>query len=168
MLTPASPGRRRCPAYQHQRPPRDRRAGDYQYAISLAGRLSGWATARPCSIATRRRSFPASAMPSSASSGPHLDEPVPGVPNLLWMISPPDLLPAGGTGALSASVLCLGPLCGLCRGGMRSSALLQCADGDTFNAQANDGLPPVHDIAFVGSLAPRATGQCAHGGRSGL
>lgn len=131
--------------------------GDYQYAISLARALER--------LGHRATLFYRDEAPQLSGqrdaviriTGPHLDEPVPGVPNLLWMISPPNLCPLAALARYQHLFFASAPLAAAYAGaGMRSSALLQCADGDTFNAQANDGLPPVHDIAFVGNLAPRA------------
>ncbi|WP_304797005.1 rhamnan synthesis F family protein [Pseudotabrizicola sp.] len=89
--------------------------------------------------------------------GPHLDEPVPGVPNLLWVISPPNQAPfatlARYQGLFHASM----PLVERCLAhGLHASYLPQATDGSVFSPAARGDDPIDLDISFVGNFAPRA------------
>lgn len=89
--------------------------------------------------------------------GPHLDEPVPGVPNLLWMISPPNLAPLATLRryqkVLFASLAMKMIYESL---GVDSAYLPQATDTARFTPGARLTGAPLYDITFVGNMAARA------------
>ncbi|MDO9637331.1 MAG: rhamnan synthesis F family protein [Pseudotabrizicola sp.] len=97
--------------------------------------------------------------------GPHLDEPVPGVPNLLWMISPPNLAPLACLARYQALFLASPLLVSRCLAqGLHATYLPQATDSGLFNPAARGDqpvdfpadLPADLPISFVGNHAPRA------------
>ncbi|MFN4153577.1 MAG: rhamnan synthesis F family protein [Paracoccaceae bacterium] len=89
--------------------------------------------------------------------GPHLDEPVPGVPNLLWIISPPNQASLAGLARYQAVFIASDSLAARCSVlGLNASYLAQATDITLFNPAAGGGQPVEHDVSFVGNLAPRA------------
>lgn len=89
--------------------------------------------------------------------GPHLDEPVPGVPNLLWMISPPNMAPLACLARYQALFLASNALVRRCLAqGLNAVHLPQATDTRVFNPLARGDLPVDLPISFVGNHAPRA------------
>ncbi|WP_246831293.1 rhamnan synthesis F family protein [Pseudotabrizicola formosa] len=89
--------------------------------------------------------------------GPHLDEPVPGVPNLLWMISPPNMAPLACLARYQALFLASDELVRRClASGLTAVHLPQATDTRLFTPGAAGDLPVDFDISFVGNHAPRA------------
>jgi hypothetical protein len=89
--------------------------------------------------------------------GPHLDEPVPGVPNLLWIISPPNLAPLATLRRYQAVYFASEPMARIYTVlGVPSACLQQATDGSAYNAQALRADVPRYDVTFVGNLADRA------------
>lgn len=88
--------------------------------------------------------------------GPHLDEPVPGVPNLLWVISPPNQASVACLARYQALFFASASLAGRCLAlGLKASYLPQATDAAVFNPQARGQVPVDLDVCFVGNLAPR-------------
>ena len=89
--------------------------------------------------------------------GPHLEDPVPEVPNLLWMISRPNVCTGAALSRYQKVFFASAPLASAYASlGLNAGPLLQCTDGGLFNPQTNDGLAPSHDVVFVGNRAGRA------------
>ncbi len=89
--------------------------------------------------------------------GPHLEEPVPDLPNLLWIISPPNLAPTLMLQRYQA-VFCGSAWLAeqLCRQGVAATYLPQATDTSHFRPDRTAPSAPRHDICFVGAYAPRA------------
>lgn len=131
--------------------------GDHPYALCLARALGA--------LGHRARLFYRDEHPPLTGAqdcvirivGPHLDEPVPGVPNLLWMISPPNLSPLATLRRYQkvfiASALLAERYAAL---GLDVACLPQATDGAQFNPGAGGAAGLRFDVAFVGNLAPRA------------
>lgn len=132
--------------------------GDTQYAEGLARTIR----AEPgCEAALLvRGEAPAAADRRTVVlhiAGPHLEEPVPGLPNLLWMISPPNLAPVPMLGRYQA-VLCGSRLMvgRLAERGVAAEFLPQATETGHFHPGRR---PPQADdipLVFVGGHAPRA------------
>ena len=89
--------------------------------------------------------------------GPHLDEPVPGVPNLLWVISPPNQASLACLARYQKIFVASASLAVRCSGlGLNAQYLPQATNCDAFNLAARGGHLVDHEISFVGNLAPRA------------
>lgn len=89
--------------------------------------------------------------------GPHLDEPVPGVPNLLWVISPPNLAPLACLARYQALFIASPLLVSRCVArGLHAICLPQATDTRLFNPDAKGDHPVDLPISFVGNHAPRA------------
>jgi hypothetical protein len=89
--------------------------------------------------------------------GPHLDEPVPGVPNLLWIISPPNLAPLATLRRYQKVFFASVPMARIYQTlQIDASYLPQAVDVALFRPQQGDPQPPLYDVIFVGNRAPRA------------
>lgn len=88
--------------------------------------------------------------------GPHLEEPLPGLTNMLWMISPPNLAPASmlqryqaifcGASALTER---------LRRNGVAAEYLPQATETEHFSPDRRPADTPEIDLVFVGGYDPR-------------
>lgn len=89
--------------------------------------------------------------------GPHLEEPVPGLPNLLWMISPPTLAPAPMLGRYQAVFCGSQALAGhFGAKGVAAEFLPQATETGHFHpARRPPGVAEI-PLVFVGGYAPRA------------
>ena len=89
--------------------------------------------------------------------GPHLEEPVPGMTNLVWIISPPNLAPspmlARFQKVLSASAL---HAMALTKAGCPAIYLRQVTDAAHFKPEKGTSGATESDVVFVGALAERA------------
>lgn len=89
--------------------------------------------------------------------GPHLDEPVAGVPNLLWIISPPNLAPKATLARFATVFVASQRLTSiLTEGGLDAEYMPQATDPAIFNPEAGGADPSRYQISFVGNLASRA------------
>lgn len=88
--------------------------------------------------------------------GPHLEDPMPGLPNLLWMISPPNLAPSGQLGRFQA-IFCGGQslTARLEELGLSVSYLPQATDTGHFHPDRRPPDMPEIPLVFVGGYAPR-------------
>ncbi|MDR7125439.1 rhamnan synthesis F family protein [Pseudotabrizicola sp. 4114] len=93
--------------------------------------------------------------------GPHLDEPVPDVPNLLWVISPPNQAWLACLARYQALFFASDMLARQCVAlGLPASYLPQATDTGIFNLAARGQAPVDIEVSFVGNLAlrvPRST-----------
>ncbi|NEX44812.1 rhamnan synthesis F family protein [Pseudotabrizicola algicola] len=88
--------------------------------------------------------------------GPHLDDPVPGVPNLLWIISPPNHAALAHLARYQAVFIASATLAARCSAlGQEARFLPQATDPALFNPEARGGYPVDLQVSFVGNLAPR-------------
>lgn len=89
--------------------------------------------------------------------GPHLDEPVPNVPNLLWMISPPNITPMARLRRFQSVFFASAPLAKIyAQMGVNAAYLPQASDTNVFKVDTSKRAKPAHDIVFVGNRALRA------------
>jgi Rhamnan synthesis protein F len=89
--------------------------------------------------------------------GPHLDEPVPNVPNMLWMISPPNFTPLARLRRFQSVYFASQLLVSTYRDlGVNAFYLPQATDTDLFKVDAAEGGTSSHEIVFVGNRASRA------------
>lgn len=89
--------------------------------------------------------------------GPHLEEPIAGLPNLLWAISPPNLLPIGTLARYQAIFVASSLLAKIYQTyDLPAHYLPQTSDPEHFNpGQREEGAADI-PITFVGRHAPRA------------
>ncbi|PIE11691.1 MAG: glycosyl transferase [Rhodobacterales bacterium] len=88
--------------------------------------------------------------------GPHLDDPVPGLPNILWIISPPNLAPLATLARYQAVFTCAPLLTRRLRDcGIPAQTMMQGTDIHHFRPDRWTG-PPDIPVLFVGSRASRA------------
>ena len=89
--------------------------------------------------------------------GPHPEDPVPGLPNILWMISPPNLSPAALLGRYQA-VFCASDLFTrhLQAHGIAARYLPQATEPTHFHPDRRLPDTPDLPVVFVGAHAPRA------------
>ncbi|WP_151719451.1 rhamnan synthesis F family protein [Gemmobacter serpentinus] len=89
--------------------------------------------------------------------GPHLEDPVPGLPNMIWMISPPNLAPRAMMARYQmvflASALMV-PI--LRRRGIPVAYLSQATDSAHFHPDRADPGAETYPLVFVGGHAARA------------
>jgi hypothetical protein len=89
--------------------------------------------------------------------GPHLDEPVAGVPNLLWIISPPNLAPKATLARFATVFVASRRLSSiLTEAGLDAEYMPQATDPAIFHPGAGSGDPAQYQVSFVGNLASRA------------
>lgn len=88
--------------------------------------------------------------------GPHLDEPVPGMVNLLWMISPPNVAP-GAMLARYQALFCASRYltARLVQQGLDASYLPQATDAAHFHPDRQPAEGGTAPLVFVGGYAPR-------------
>lgn len=131
--------------------------GDLPFARSLAGAFAQ--TGHAASLFFRDET-PALTGPRDVVLrliGPHLDEPVPGVPNLLWVISPPNLAPLACLARYQALFIASPLLVSRCVArGLHAICLPQATETRLFNPDAKGDHPVDLLISFVGNHAPRA------------
>ncbi len=131
--------------------------GDTQFAEGLAGAIRSFPGC-DAGLMFRGEAPPATEQPAVVLRivGPHLEDPVPGLPNLLWMISPPNLAPSGLLRRYQA-IFCGGQslTTQLKSLGIPAHYLPQATDVAHFHPDRR--LPGKDDIplAFVGGYAPR-------------
>ncbi|NPD14711.1 glycosyl transferase [Xinfangfangia sp. D13-10-4-6] len=137
--------------------------GDTQFAEGL-GRAITRLAAAPVQLLFRGESplagpgFPPGHAPVLIRIvGPHLEEPQPGMPNILWMISPPNLATMGMLGRYQARFCASEVL------SQRYSALNcpmtflpQASEASHFHPGRREPGAPDIDLLFVGGLAERA------------
>ncbi|RGP36880.1 rhamnan synthesis F family protein [Pseudotabrizicola alkalilacus] len=135
--------------------------GDLQYARCLAAALE--------QLGHQTRLFFRDEMPELTGQGdvvlriigPHLDEPVPDVPNLLWVISPPNQAYLACLARYQALFFASDMLARQCAAlGLAASYLPQATDTGIFNLAARRQAPVDIEVSFVGNLAlrvPRST-----------
>lgn len=88
--------------------------------------------------------------------GPHLEEPVPGMPNLLWIISPPFLAPTPMLARYQAVFSASQRLVDLLRpAGIAADYLSQATEAGHFHPDRRPAGAAEIPIAFVGSFSPR-------------
>lgn len=92
--------------------------------------------------------------------GPYLDEPVIGVPNLLWMISPPNISPLDRLRRFQKIFFASNPLAQFYgRIGLAAAYLPQATDLDIFDPARATDTSQRFDVVFVGNRAPRVSRQ---------
>lgn len=88
--------------------------------------------------------------------GPHLEEPVTGITNLLWMISPPNIMPIGMLARYQGVFIASERLTsGLKRLGLAAEFLPQATETAHFSPDRRPARGEEFPIVFVGSYAPR-------------
>lgn len=89
--------------------------------------------------------------------GPHVEDPVPGLPNILWVISPPNLMSSAMLARYQA-LFCASPIMTeqLRAGGLTVEFLPQGTDVGHFNPACRPAGSVEIPIVFVGGYAPRA------------
>lgn len=88
--------------------------------------------------------------------GPHLEEPVPGLPNLLWMISPPNIAPTGMLGRYHAIFCASERLTGLLKSqDLAAEYLPQATEFLHFHPGRRPEGAVTIPLVFVGGYAPR-------------
>ena len=132
--------------------------GDTQYAMGLARairRIAGCDAA----LVFRGEDIPAQAPEGKGPAvvlrlvGPHLAEPVPGLPNMIWMISPPNLAPAGLLRRYQAVFCGSLPLTALMRRlGIAADYLPQATEVAQFHPDRRPEGAPDLPLVFVGGL----------------
>lgn len=89
--------------------------------------------------------------------GPHLDEPVAGVTNLLWIISPPNLAPKATLARFATVFVASRRLTDiLTEAGLEAEYMPQATDPAIFHSGAGGADPARYEVAFVGNLVSRA------------
>lgn len=131
--------------------------GDLAFAQSLAAAMDG----QGC----RATLFFRDEVPSVTGQGdvvlriigPHLDDPVPDLPNILWMISPPNQASIGQLSRYQQILCASAALTAQSRlMGLEARYLPQATDHRIFHPEARVAAEPEIGISFVGNLAPRA------------
>lgn len=90
--------------------------------------------------------------------GPHLEEPIAGLPNLLWIISPPNVAPIAMLARYQAIFVASERLAVLLRNsGLSASYLPQATDTTHFHPSRRQHRSEEIPLVFVGAYAPRAT-----------
>lgn len=88
--------------------------------------------------------------------GPHLEEPVPGLPNMLWIISPPNLAPSAMLARYQAVFSASRHLVVLLRAvNIKAEYLSQATEGGHFHPSRRPADAPDIPVAFVGGFAAR-------------
>ncbi len=89
--------------------------------------------------------------------GPYLEDPVPGLPNLIWMISPPNLAPSATLARFQAVLCGSAALTRLLQAqGVQAHYLPQATTGEMFHPDRHPAGADEIPLAFVGAHAPRA------------
>ncbi|WP_232831610.1 rhamnan synthesis F family protein [Pseudogemmobacter bohemicus] len=93
-------------------------------------------------------------------SGPHLEEPVSGLPNLLWMLSPPNVAPKGMLARYQALFIAARHLTAQYRGlGLDAEYLPQATDTTHFHPSRRPSGSAEIPLVFVGAYASRVSRQ---------